>query len=53
MELASLISRKEAFKFYLSQQKNYELDIMGHEEDSRLSPAFWNFMEKYLSDTNR
>ena len=47
-----LITQKKEFKFQLIQNSNNEIDIIGHEADSQICPAFWKFMEKFLLDTN-
>ena len=51
VEFSSLISHKREFKFLLSQKSNNEIDIIGRETDAQICPAFWKFMEKYLSDS--
>ena len=50
VDVTCLITQKKEFRFHLTQNSNNNIDIIGHETDSQLCPAFWKFMEKILSD---
>ena len=53
MDLTSLITQKKEFQFLLAQNSNNEIDIIGHQSDFQICPAFWKFMEKFLLDSKK